>query len=87
MAALPLAGHYSLMMTIPDDFSLACVIHRAIDRSRESGLDYVRQTKAAAMAVLDLRSDMTACQALVLVMRERSDNAQVASQDLAVAAC
>ena len=50
---------------------LESVIRRALARAKAEGKDYVGQTEKAVRAVLQARPDMTASEALVLVIRVR----------------
>jgi len=70
------------MTIFAPDTSLVHIIQRKVCEARSCGLDYVRQTRAAALAVLDVRADMTAHQVLALVLRVRHDTALAACQAL-----
>jgi len=52
-----------------DDPSLFRIISRAIEDARASGTDWIGQTQNAVAAVLAVRPDMTASQAMTLVNR------------------
>ncbi len=55
----------------PVDDDLIRIIAQALADAREKGLDYIGQTKHAVRAVLAVRPDMTASDALVQVNKLR----------------
>ena len=58
-------------MTTIDLLPIVRVIHRSVSEAAAQGCDYLGQTQRAALAVLQLRPDIPAHEALILVQKVR----------------
>jgi len=58
-------------MTTIDLLPIIRIIHRTVREAAAQGCDYLGQTQRAALAVLQLRPDIPAHEALILVQKVR----------------